>query len=164
MRKSLLLTSFLGTALLAGGLGAAASNHGPMNGRFGQSPIGRLIMARMGRAMTLKAELNLTDQQRDAIKETLATHKQELAAAVKPAVNAHRALRDRVLADSADDAAIRKAADDLGKRIGDAALVIAKVKAEAATKANLTPEQKKKIEDFRSANDASVDEFFAQMK
>jgi len=164
MRKSLLLTSFLGTAILAGGLGAAAnSEHGPMH-RFGESPFGRLIMARMGRAMTLRAELDLTDAQRDAIRDTLKADKQELAAALKPAVDAHRVLRDAVLADKTDDTAIRKAADDLGKKIGDAAVEIAKVKTEIASKANLTSEQMKKINDFRAANDASVDEFFDKIQ
>ena len=163
MKKTLLATSFLGTALLAGGLGAAAANQTPSH-RFGNTPIGRLIMARMGRMMTLKAELNLSDAQRDAIKETIQSHKSDLASAIKPAVDAHRVLRDKVMADTPDDASIRKAADDLGKKIGDAAVAIAKVKSEAAGKANLTPDQKKKLEDFRAANDASVDEFITKME
>lgn len=163
MRKSILATAFLGTAILAGGLGAVASHEAAPGGRFGHSPMGKLIMARMGRMMTLKAELDLTDAQKEAIKSTVQSHKSELANAIKPAVEAHRALRDRVLADSPDDASIRKAADDMGKKIGDAAVVIAKVKAEAAEKAKLTPEQKKKIDAFRTANDESVDEFLAKV-
>jgi Spy/CpxP family protein refolding chaperone len=163
MRKTLLCTAFLGTALLAGGMGAAAAHEAGPGHRFGNSPIGRLIMARMGRAITLKAELNLTDEQQQAIKQTLQSHKADLAAAIKPAVDAHRALRDKVLSDTPDDASIRKAADELGKKIGDAAVEIAKVKTEVAKNAKLTAEQKKKIEEFRTANDASVDEFFAKL-
>jgi len=163
MRKTLLCTAFLGTALLAGGLGAAAGHEAGPGHRFGNSPIGRLIMARIGRAMTLRAELNLTDEQQQAIKTTLQSHKSDLAAAIKPAVDAHRALRDKVLSDTPDDASIRRAADDLGKKVGDAALEIAKVETEVAQNAKLTPEQKKKIEEFRTANDASVDEFFAKL-
>lgn len=163
MKKMLLATSFLGTALLAGGLGVAAANQTPGH-RFGNSPLGRLVMAHMGRMMTLKAELNLTDSQRDAIKETVKSHKSDLATAIKPAVDAHRVLRDKVMSDTPDDASIRKAAADLGKKIGDAAVAIAKVKSEAAGKANLTQDQKTKLEDFRAANDASVDEFLTKLE
>jgi Spy/CpxP family protein refolding chaperone len=113
--------------------------------------------------MTLRAELNLTDQQRDAIKSAMQTHKQEILAAVKPAIDAKRTLRDAVLAEKSDDAAIRKAADDLGKKVGDAAVVIARVKSDVASKANLTPEQMKKIADFRAENDASTDNLLKEL-
>lgn len=168
MRKSLWCAAFLGIGLLAGAVGVSAAapatnaSGGP-DGRWGRGPIARFIQARMGRAMTLRAELNLTDQQRDAIKTAMQSHKQEIVAAVKPAIDAKRTLRDAVLADKSDDAAIRKAADDLGKKVGDAAVVIARVKSDVASKANLTPEQMKKIADFRAENDASTDNLLKEL-
>jgi Spy/CpxP family protein refolding chaperone len=162
MRKSIVCAAFLGIGLLAGAVGVSAaapatSASGGPEGKWGHGPIAHFLQARMGRAMTLRAELNLTDQQRDAIKTAMQSHKQEVVTAVKPVVDAKRALRDAVLAEKSDDSAIRKAADDLGKKVADAAVVIAKVKADVASKANLTPEQMKKIADFRAENDSSTD-------
>jgi Spy/CpxP family protein refolding chaperone len=169
MKKTLICASVLGIALLAGGAGAvavtsAAGGGGAVAQRFGQTAVGRLIMGRLGRLMALRADLNLTDEQRTAVRETLQEHKKEIAQAVRPVAQQKRALRDAVLAEKPDDAAIHKAADELGQRIGDAAVVLAKVKGELVTKAKLTPDQMKKLSDFRSSNDASLDEFFAQVE
>jgi Spy/CpxP family protein refolding chaperone len=165
MRKLFVTMFVLVLMLVAGGIGAAAARpEGPGMGPHGpRGPLARLIQAARGRAMTLHAELNLTEEQHAAIKGAILSHKQELATAIQPAITARRALRDAVLADKTDDAAIQKAAQDLGKKVGDAAVVIAKVKADVLSKVNLTPEQKSKIDAFIKANDASVDEFFSKV-
>jgi Spy/CpxP family protein refolding chaperone len=167
MKKSLICISVLGFALLAGGAGAVAvstaAGTAPMQ-KLRDTAVGRLIMGRLGRLMALRADLNLSDAQRTAVRETLQAHKKEIARAVKPVAEQKRALRDAVLAEKPDDAAIHKAADELGHRIGDAAVVLSKVKGELVNKANLTPDQMKKLGEFRSANDASLDEFFAQVE
>src|SRR5678809_1243514 len=101
MRKALLICGALTLILISGALGAAAARPGRAGpgGPDGtpHGPLARLMMAARGRAMTLHAELDLTDQQRDAVKQTILAHKSDLAAAIQPAVAAHRALRDAVL-------------------------------------------------------------------
>jgi Spy/CpxP family protein refolding chaperone len=165
MRKSFVLLTVLGVAIAAGGAGVAVgANGGHVAQRFADTRIGKLIMGRLGRAMTLRSELNLTDQQREAIRQVLQEHRKEIAQAIKPVVQARRDLRSDVTADAPDEAAIHTAADELGKELGDAAVVLAKVKTELKEKANLTPDQLKKIDDFRNANDKSVDEMFQQVE
>lgn len=162
MRKSFWVASVLGLGIVVGSAALYAAPAGGEGAGGGYGVIGRMIRAQIGRAMTLKAELNLTDAQRGAIRESLKSHKSEIAGALKPVVEARRELRDAVLAEKTDDAAIRKAADDLGKRIGDAAVVMAKVKADVMDKAQLTPEQVEKIADFRAESDASIDNFLSE--
>ena len=60
-----------------------------------------------------------------------------------------------------DEKAIRAAADDLGKSIGDAAVLASHIRQQIAP--ILTDEQKHEIGDFRSQSDAAVDKFFAKM-
>jgi Spy/CpxP family protein refolding chaperone len=111
--------------------------------------------------LTLRSELQLTDEQREQIKTIVQSHKQEIVTVAKPVVAKHRTLRDAVLADSADEKAIRSAADDLGHSIGDAAVLAAKIKGEVHKV--LTTEQQGKIDDFRKHADAAVDEFIQQV-
>src|SRR5205814_10300473 len=114
---------------------------------------------RIGRAMELSSELNLSQEQKEAIRSTFAAHKQELAKAMAPVVYKGRALKQAVMADSTDEKAIHSAAEDLGKTLGDAAVVMAKVKQEVKAKAKLTDEQVKQIKEFHEKNDADVDTF-----
>ncbi len=62
---------------------------------------------------------------------------------LKPVAEKRRALRDATLAENPNEATIRDAADELGKAIGDAAVVGSKIKAEIHKV--LTPEQQEKI-------------------
>jgi Spy/CpxP family protein refolding chaperone len=168
MRRIRTIVLVLGIAVLAGGAGLAGGVAGAQNPRvqerLSQTRLGRAILARLGRRATLNAELNLTDAQRQAIAQTLKEHKQEIARAAEPVVADRRALRALVLADTPDEAAIRKAAGDLSGAIGDAAVVLSRVKTDIVTKAQLTPEQRKKIAKFRAANDDAADEFLSELE
>jgi len=64
-------------------------------------------------------------------------------------------LRKAVLAKDADEAAIRKAAADLGNSIGDAAVLFSKAAGEA--RPVLTPEQIERLEKFLSERDGAGD-------
>jgi Spy/CpxP family protein refolding chaperone len=134
---------------------------GEFEGGPGHGPFSRLVRGELGRIMTLRAELNVTTAQRDQIKSILENHHQELASTMQAVVEKRRALRDAVISGTADEKAIRSAADDLGHAVGDAAVVDSKVKTEVA--AVLTDQQKQKLSDFRSQSDHSVDEFLARM-
>jgi Spy/CpxP family protein refolding chaperone len=99
----------------------------------------------------------VTAEQREKFRDMLAEHRTEIVGVAKPVVEKRRALRDAVLADHPDESAIRSAANDLGKAIGDAAVLAAKVKPEVSKV--LTSEQRDKIKQFRTKNDKAVDEF-----
>jgi Spy/CpxP family protein refolding chaperone len=164
MRKLLWCAGFVGLGLL---VGAAALHAAPEEGKNpghgpGRGLIARMIQAQFGRVTTLRAELNLSDEQRQAICQTLESHRADIAGAIKPVVAAKRKLRDAVLAEKPDDAAIRTAADAVGKSVGDAAVTFAKIKVELMDKAQLTPQQIEKIAEFKADTDASVDEFIEE--
>jgi Spy/CpxP family protein refolding chaperone len=110
--------------------------------------------------MTLHSELGLTAEQHEQFHKIVASHRQELLTVAKPVHEKRRALFDAVLAETADEQAIRAAASELGAAIGDAAVLGARIKAEAADV--LTPEQREKIGAFRAEADAAVEKFFDQ--
>jgi Spy/CpxP family protein refolding chaperone len=154
--KAQIIAALLMAGLLVCSLGAAAVPGFPA-GEGKAGPLKLLIQGQIGRMMTLRSELEVTQEQRDRIRQILESHRSEIVAVVKPLVKNRRALRDATLAENADDAKIRAAANDLGKSIGDAALVAAKLKGEVGKL--WTPEQSQKIEEFRSQSDAAVDKF-----
>jgi len=150
----LVLGATVGGPVIAGAAGGLGS------GKFAQSPLGKLVAGNLGRWLTLRSEVNLSDQQRDQLRSVVMTHKAELAGAAKKIGETRTALREAVLADGADQVAIRKAADDMGKAIGDMAVVASKVAAQA--KPLLTEEQRKKIKETQAQCAASVSRFLAE--
>lgn len=137
-----------GTVLAAGeGLGMG---HGLHNG-----PLARLLRANLGRLITLKAELDVTDEQKGKIREALLPHKAEFVECVKGLHTARRRLGDAVRAEATDEAAIRDAASGLSKAIGEMAVLGAKARKEVL--AVLTAEQRSKIEATRASIEESVD-------
>jgi len=168
MRRLAIGAMLIGFSVCAGGAGlaAGAAATAPGSGvrqRLADTRLGKLVMGRIGRGMVLRSELDLTDAQRDAIRQTLQAHKKEIKQAVAPVVEKRRALREAVLADKPDDSAIRKSANELGSAVGDAGVTLAKIKSELKAKANLTPEQMKKLNEYRSENDAAIDQFLADI-
>jgi Spy/CpxP family protein refolding chaperone len=151
-----------GAGMLVGGVTfqAVAADDGaqPAARKLAGTPLGKLITGRIGRLMVLRSELNLTDEQKAALRTTLKAHRREIAAAVRPLVEKRHALRDAVLADKSDEE-IRAAAADLGKAIGDAAVKGKKLHALLKDKVHLTDEQVSKIKAFRAGNDAAVESF-----
>jgi len=155
----------IATLMLVGvsicGLGAAAAPR--MLGHDGARPLRMFLQGQIGRMMTLRSELDVTSEQRDAIKKIVDGHRSEIVAVAKPIVEKRRALREATLAQEPNEEAIRTAANDLGKSIGDAAVLASKVKGEVAKV--LTPDQIHKIKSFRQESESSVDSFiekFAQ--
>jgi Spy/CpxP family protein refolding chaperone len=137
--------------LIGAAMGAALPAGGPGNGRAA----GFLGRFRCGRAAEVRAKLNLTDAQVASIRGVLKAHKAEIAQAVKPIVSDRRALADLVRAESTDETAIRAAAEQLGKAVGDGAVLAAKVRKEI--RPILTPEQRKQLDDMRAEGRESVD-------
>lgn len=133
--------------------------HAGFGGERGRGPLGRLVRANVGRLITLGAELNITDEQREQLKAIVHAHRDETAQVVQKLVEKKQALREAVMAQPADEDAIRAASNDLGKAVGDAAVLGSKIIAEA--RGVLTPEQLELIEQFLAEHDKSVNEFLA---
>ncbi|HZZ42978.1 MAG TPA: hypothetical protein VFE58_08570 [Tepidisphaeraceae bacterium] len=161
MKKAWILIPMAAIASFA--IGATALPHNFDSSRFADRPLGRLLTGRIGRLMALKSELNLSDEQKAAIAQTLADDKQEIAKAIRPVVEKARALRAATSPDAAvDDAKIHVLAADLGQAIGDAAVVGAHVRHDIQSTAHLSEEQMKKVADFHLANQSAVDQFLAE--
>lgn len=161
MKHKRIIIPLVTLSLFAAGATAVTTARPAIAERFADRPLGRLLMGRMGRLMTLKSDLNLTSDQKEAIASTMSAHKAEIAKALQPVVEKGRALREATSADAPDEAKIRSLADDLGKAIGDAAVVGAKVRHEVKSAAHLTDEQAKRIADFHAENQAAVDRFLS---
>jgi len=121
---------------------------------FCMPPIGRLIAGNIGRLLVLKSELNVTDEQKRKIAATVKSHRDEIRPVAQTVIEKRKALREAVMAQPANDQAIRAAATDLGKAIGDAAVVASKVIGEA--RGALKPDQIERIQKFRASCDDSV--------
>ena len=154
------IAASLTVGLLFCGLGAAAAPR-MMAGDGEFRPLRMFVQGQIGRMMTLRSELDVTDEQRDAIKKIVVSHRSEIVAVAKPIVDKRRELRDATLAKDSNDEAIRTAANDLGKAIGDAAVLASKVKGEVSKV--LTPDQMHKIDSFRQESDVSVDSFIEKI-
>ncbi|MGN6370645.1 MAG: Spy/CpxP family protein refolding chaperone [Phycisphaerae bacterium] len=163
MRKSVIAAIVAGTLLTVGMVPAgvkvlaqetAAQTDHPARARNG--PLANFIRATLGRLTTLRAELDLTDAQKQQLRQIVQSHKSEIIAAMKPVIEKRRALHDAILAETTDEKAIRAAADDLGHSLGDLSVLAARIKQEAA--AVLTPDQKQKLADFRQQMEKSVDD------
>jgi Spy/CpxP family protein refolding chaperone len=135
----------LASSLMAQAPASSESNGGP--GAYKGRPILNFIRNHFHRAWDMRSKLNLSDDQKTKIRQTVAGHKTEIAGMVKEVGEKRQALRDAVLAETPNETAIRAAADELGKAIGDAAVKASKIVGEV--RKDLTPEQVEKIRKFR---------------
>jgi Spy/CpxP family protein refolding chaperone len=132
-----------------------------MAAKFAQPPIVKLVTANVARWLLLKAELGLTEQQRSAIMALAEARRSKRAPVAAAAIQKKRALREAVLADKPDAAAIRAAAMDLGKAIGDAAVAASEGIAQGRN--ILTPEQRDKIRACLAACDSAEDAWLKEL-
>ena len=152
------------SVLIAGGI-VALGAAGLLAGRFSAGAIAghghRDFAVRMFRHVA--RTLDLSDGQKTRIKEILKAHAAEIEAQMKASGAARRALHQAVLAEPADEAAIRSAAGRLGSVQGDAALLFARIRSELDP--ILTDEQRARIrqlrERARGRTDSAVKSFEA---
>lgn len=124
---------------------------------LGMPPVARLIAGNLGRFLVMASELNVTQQQKQQIRATVKRHREEIKPAAQAVLAKRQALREAVLTKPGDEQAIRQAATELGKVIGDAALVASKVVAEA--RGALKPDQLERIRQFRLSADKATTEW-----
>lgn len=149
-------------ALLAGGAGMTGiAAAGPLGNDVPEArSLRTLVSGQFGRLLALRSELDVSAEQRAEIRGIVKSHKQQLATALKPVAEKRRALRDATLAEDANETAIRAAADELGKAIGDAAVVGSRIRSEIHEV--FTPEQREQVAQFRQQSDSAVDKFLAE--
>ena len=113
---------------------------------------GPLFPERMGigpmyRMNMLFDELGLSGDQRAALKQLFKEHRKDLRPVVEGVKAKGVVLRELVLAETPDEAAIRKASAELGNAIADAAVQASALAGEA--RSILTPEQVEKFKEMR---------------
>jgi Spy/CpxP family protein refolding chaperone len=145
-----------GGAAISAATADTAAVAGGASGVDSPGPLRMLFSGQVGRLMTLRSELHLSADQKDQIHDILKSHRADIAAALKPVVAKRQALRELIAAPTTDEPAIRVAADDLGKTIGDAAVEAAKVRAELWKV--LTPEQQDKVTAFRKDSEKATND------
>lgn len=170
MKRTILVPGLVALALAVGGATHyAMAEPGVSRGMLGMgagrrpagTPMGRLLQRVIGRRLILRSNMNVTDEQRESIREIVESHKAQIAEAVKPIVTRKRALADTVSAEKTDEAAIRAACEDLGRSLGDAAVLGANVRKEVLTV--LTDDQRELIEGFRSEVASDVDAWLQEI-
>ena len=157
-----------GLLILVGLAGTAWAYAPPgVGGPFGfpggeNCPLRKFIMGQMGRALVLRSELDLSSEQRTKLMDVAKSKKSVVEPAVRAMATKKRALRDAVLAEKPDEAAIRKAAADLGTTLGDLAVIASQAAGEA--KLVLSTEQKQLIAKFLVDTDAAADRMLDEVK
>ncbi|QDU60528.1 hypothetical protein Pan216_13700 [Planctomycetes bacterium Pan216] len=146
----------LSSVLLAGAVVSAA----PDRQLFPQQ-VREFVMGRVGRALLLRSEIDLTPEQRGAIANVLNDDRQTRLRRMETLIVEARKLREAVLAEAPDDQAIRKAADRVGTALGDAGVEWSQVARKV--RPILKPEQREKIEAFRAKNEKATDEFLGSL-
>jgi Spy/CpxP family protein refolding chaperone len=98
--------------------------------------------------------LNLTDQQRTKIRDIIQSNRDQMRNAMQNVMSKREALQKQVHSDKPDEGAIRSAANDLAKVIGDAAVQRSKIRSQI--RGVLTDDQRKKIDELRDVHQEMV--------
>ena len=137
---------------------------GPQLGAMGPGGPGMLGRGR-GRdgypmPLMMLRRLDLTDEQVDAIKKIVEESKEKSEAAIKAVAEATKGLHETVT--EGDEAKIREAATNLGKAIGDQAVL--KAATMASVKEVLTDEQLKELEELKAKMKERAEKLPEEMK
>ncbi len=146
-----------------GRFGMGRSRGGHKFGHERQDRFG-MGMERLGRACEpgmqgMLGELELTDEQKESVKQINKAAKERNKTAAEAVGEARKVLREAVV--KGDETAVRKAATNLGKVLGDQAVL--KVQTTASIKAVLTPEQLKKLEELKTTMKERAGKFREKM-
>jgi len=124
---------------------------------FFGGPLKRLIMDQVGRFLIFRSQLDVTPEQREKIAAVVKKHMDEIVPTAKTVLEKRRSLREAVLKEAGNEKAIRAAATDLAKSVGDASVLAAKVIAEA--RPILTEKQVDLIAKYRSGRQEAVNDW-----
>ena len=116
----------------------------------------RLALGHKYRMNMLFDELGVTDDQRVALKKLFKEHRKDLQSSMESVRAKGRALRELVLAETPNQAAIRETAADLANTIGDLAVQASTLAKEA--RSILTPEQVERLKEILQRRQKVFDE------
>ncbi len=156
-RKNLVILSVAALALgaTAWAATAAAPAWQPGFATGPRGPVRNLVQATLGRILTLRADLDVTPEQRMAIREVVEGYRPAIRPMLEKMVASRRALHETVVAEQPNEAAIRHAAADMGATITEAALLASRVAAEV--RPLLTAEQIARLQEFKVDQQFAVD-------
>ena len=117
---------------------------------------GGMAMGHMYRMNILFDELGITRDQRIALKKLFIEHRKDIQPQAEGVMIKGRVLRELILAETPDPAAIRQASAELGNAIGDAAVQASALAKEA--RSMLTPEQVERFKEIRQHRQKVFDE------
>ncbi|MFG0247403.1 MAG: Spy/CpxP family protein refolding chaperone [Phycisphaeraceae bacterium JB051] len=151
-------------ALSIAGIGATAwAQTGVINS--GQSwrnlPIGRLIQGQIGRLMTLRAQLNLSDEQRSEIRSIVQTQQPQISKLLNQLVEQRRSLRDQAMMPTPDEQAIQKTAEQMSKTITEAAILGGNLRQQIMDV--LTAEQRALLTEAQVDRQDAVDKWLSEL-
>ncbi len=156
------LTAFVATAsVTAWGLHSGIPGIVAKSGCLFNSPVKRLVAGHVGRLLVLRSDLDITDEQKEKVSALVKSRLDEIVPIAKTVIDKRRALREAVLKEPVDEKAIRSAALDLTKSIGDASVLASRVIAEA--RPVLTAKQVKLIRDFKTEVDKATLDWLNQL-
>ena len=115
-----------------------------------------LFIERLGNLFVLRQDLDLTEAQREQLREVASRWRGNIAPAVETAIEKKRALKVEVLTDSPEEQAIRQAATEFGEALGEAAVLASGFVCE--TRTLLSPEQQEHLKAFRESREEGLDE------
>ena len=133
----------------------------------GEGPLGlrgliRDTLKQIGeRLRGLRAELNLTQEQKVEVGKVLKGYRDEIVKTVKGVHEGRDAVRKAVRNERIDERAIRRAVRDLSDTLGDAAVLHAKVRRDI--RAVLTDDQRKVADDVAADIDKIIDDAIAKL-
>lgn len=117
---------------------------------------GWMAMGHSYRMNVLFDELGVTDDQRVALKKLFKEYRQNIHPPMEIVMAKGRALRELVLAEAPNQAAIRQASADLGSAVAEAAVQASALAKEA--RSILTPEQVERFKEMRQHRQKVFDE------
>jgi Spy/CpxP family protein refolding chaperone len=122
----------------------------------GRHSLERMALGHMYRMNMLCEELGITEDQRVALKKLFKEHRKDLQPLAEDVMAKGRALRELILEETPDHAAIRQVSADLGNAIADMAIQASLLAKEA--RSILTPEQIARFKEMRRHRQKVFDE------
>lgn len=142
-------------AVLLGAIGITKAQQAGRLGRLNRPAAVALGQGKLGE------KLNLTAEQRQSLRKWVVANRFDVADVLDHLREHRQALQDAAAEASPDEAAVKKAGEDVGKDLADAALLIARFRKENA--GLFTDEQAKTWHEFVDQVDLKLDDAINQL-
>lgn len=151
------MTVVLMGATVAPAWAGALGDDGAGQGFFGAGrPLANCLKECVAKLKSLRGKLNLTAEQKKEIVQILKDNRGDIVKAIQQVHAKRRTMLNAVRADSVNEGAIRRAANDFGKAMGDANVLRARIRHEI--RSALTPDQRGRVDDVIADIEQTVDD------